>query len=100
MRVPGLVSFSAAGAIRVPSMAGGPRTAEMGRALGLTPVYVGVLVGEEVHPQLKLGWRGCINESEAGGASGLPGFEGGLWETRFHQKMELGFGLTKREQLG
>lgn len=72
----------------------------MGRALGLTPVCGGVLVGEEVHPHPKLGWRGCINESEAGGAGGLPGFEGGLWGTRFDQKMELGFGLTKGEQLG
>lgn len=58
----GLVSFWLQGTVRVPDVATDPRTAKIRRALGVTPVCVGVLRVQEARLWPKLGWRRCGNE--------------------------------------
>lgn len=46
----------------MPDVATDPRMVKIRRALGLAPLFVGVLLVQEARLWPKLGWRGCGNE--------------------------------------
>lgn len=89
MGVPGLVSFSAAGAIRVPEVARGPRTAEMGRTLGLNSVCGGCWLGRRYI--LGRSWlgEGVLMTQKLEGYLGL---RVGFWELDLTSKLNWDLG--------